>query len=71
MPLKVRDKMILIYRQMLPKAGFKYSINNVPVASPDKPESNQPAFKVIGDYALRAKLVDTNTLLTAKEFPGF
>ena len=57
MPWKVKEKMMLVYRHMLPADGFKNGINSVPFYDGSKPEKGQEGSQFIGDYAPRGKLI--------------
>jgi len=71
MPWKTGEKMLLIYRHMLPSANFKQGIDKVASFDPKKPAKDQIAIKTIGAYALTGKLVPTSSLSALSEFPKF
>lgn len=70
-PWLVHDKVVMIYRHMLPAKNFAHGIDKVPVTDKSKPIKGQEATAFIGDYAPTAKFVPTADLLTAASIPAF
>lgn len=71
MPWKVGNKMLLIYRHMLPNSNFEFGINNVPSFVHDQRAEDQYAYKTIGSYAMSGKLVETKSIFDMTLFPEF
>lgn len=71
MPWLAGDKMLLIYRHMLPNPSFKHGIDKVPSYVSGKPAADQIAIKTIGDYAMIGKLVASKSIPAMKVFPKF
>lgn len=71
MPWKTDEKMLLIYRHMLPNPDFKQGIDKVASYDPEKPAADQVAIKTIGDYAMVGKLVPTDSISDLSAFPKF
>lgn len=71
MPWQAGDKMLLIYRHMLPNSDFAQGIDKVTSYDPAKPAADQLAIKKIGASALAGKLVDSKAVLEFATFPQF
>jgi len=71
MPWKVRDKMLLVYRHMLPRADFKYGIDKVPSFDPDKPKYGQEGRAYIADYAPVGVVVQETVYRELQAVPKF
>lgn len=71
MPWRVKDKILLIYRHMLPNKDFENGIDKVTTYDPSQPLEDQIASKTIGAYAMVGKLVESTTILSMSEFPRF
>lgn len=71
MPWEATDKMLMVYRHMLPTAGFKNGVDKVPVFDLDKPAVEQAASLFIGDYAPRGILINKADVLSAAQIPDF
>ena len=63
MPWEVNEKMLLIYRQMLPRKEFEHGINKVKKYNNDKNEKGQMADEFIGDFAPFGKFIDIQQFL--------
>ena len=63
MPWKVNEKMLLIYRQMLPRKEFEHGINKVKKYDNDKNEKGQMADEFIGDFAPFGKFIGVQQFL--------
>ena len=70
MPWKTREKMLLIYRQMLPRSDFMQGIDKVPPYDPGKPASGQDASLSIGDHAITGRLMDPAELMSMTSLQG-
>ena len=71
MPWRVGEKMLLVYRHMLPRADFAYGIDKVPAFDKTRPAPEQAGHVSIGDYAPTGLLVDEGAVLAADSFPQF
>ena len=71
MPWKSSDKMLMVYRHMLPSADFEYGVDKVPVFDLDKPDVGQVAGLFIGDYAPRGIMMNKADVLSATQVPDF
>jgi len=69
MPWKAKEKMLLIYRHMLPKDDYEHGINQVAIFSHEKPEQGQEGSAFIGDYSPIGKLISKQDALSLKELP--
>ena len=63
MPWKVDEKMLLIYRQMLPKDAFKHGIDKVKKYDNSKNETGQMADEFIGEFAPFGTFLNTQHFL--------
>ena len=63
MPWKVDEKMLLIYRQMLPKDAFKHGIDKVKKYDNSKNETGQMADEFIGEFAPFGTFLNTQQFL--------
>lgn len=70
-PWKVHQKMLLVYRHMLPSPDFKNGINHVPVVDKSAPHAGQEGAAFIGDYAPVGKLIPAADADTLESFPKF
>jgi hypothetical protein len=71
MPWLVGEKMLLVYRHMLPRADFANGIDKVPAFDRSRPKEGQEGAAFIGDYAPVGLLVDTDALLAMPDLPDF
>ncbi len=71
MPWKVGQKMLLVYRHMLPRADYAFGIDKVPGFVKDTPEAGQEGRAHIGDYAPIGKLMDKASVMASDGFPQF
>lgn len=71
MPWLVNDKMLLIYRNMLPSIGFKYGANNVPKINPSKELKSQIGSNFIGDYSPVGQFFNYEDFLKSNTIPNF
>ena len=71
MAWQVRDKMLLVYRNMIPRADYKTGVNSVPFYDHAKPASSQTGRTFIGDYAPVGILMNPTAVMGATAFPDF
>ncbi len=71
MPWLVGEKMLLVYRHMLPRADFANGIDKVPAFDRTLPKKGQEGGAHIGDYAPVGVLIDTGALLSMPRLPDF
>lgn len=71
MPWLVNDKMMLVYRNMLPRSGYTKGVNAVPKFEKSKGEASQRGEKFIGAYAPIGKIVTKDALLSMDKIPTF
>ena len=71
MPWQSGQKMLLIYRHMLPGTNFENGIDKVAVFDSSKPVSEQFAIKTIGSYALVGQLINSEDIFAMSKFPTF
>lgn len=69
MPWKTDNKMVILYRQMLPHTGFENGINSVPIYDETKEEKGQEGQAYIGDYAPIGKLFSPEEIMNSETFP--
>ncbi len=67
MPWKVHEKMLLVYRHMIPRADFANGNDKVPTIDHSKPAEGQRGTKFIGDYAPTGKLIPLQDVLAAEK----
>jgi len=63
MPWLVKEKMLLIYRHMLPKEGYKYGVDSVATLNKSKPAKGQEGSVFIGEYSPLGALIPKAQLL--------
>ena len=68
-PWRVKEKMLLVYRHMLPNDSFQYGINSVPTLDESKPGKGQEGSAFIGDYAPVGSLIPKNEFLKYIKIP--
>lgn len=66
MPWKVHDKMLLVYRHMMPRKDFGGGIDKVPVFEKGEPARGQSGTVAIGDYAPIGKFLSLRDLLAGE-----
>ncbi len=71
MPWLVSEKMLLVYRHMLPNKNFKYGTNSVNKMDKSEPLTNQYGNKFIGNYAPVGFFFNKDVFLNAKTIPDF
>jgi hypothetical protein len=71
MPWLVNEKMLLVYRNMLPNPKFKYGTNSVKKIDKAKPLTNQYGDKFIGNYAPIGFFLNKDVLLNSEAIPKF
>lgn len=71
MPWLANEKMLLVYRNMLPNLNFKYGTNAVNMIDKTKPLSNQYGEKYIGNYAPVGFFFNKEVLLNSNTIPDF
>ena len=64
MPWKVHDKMLLVYRHMIPRKDFSGATDKVPLAKHDKPKAGQEGNAFIGDYSPTGKFFPLKEVLS-------
>ncbi len=71
MPWLAGNKLLMIYRHMLPATEFSKGIDKVKPFDPQQPSADQVAVKTIGNYALAGKIMTRDGILAMSEFPRF
>jgi len=71
MPWLVHEKMLLIYRNMLPSPNFVYGANSVNKLDKTKPVKDQVANRFIGNYAPTGFMFKYDTFLKFDKIPNF
>lgn len=71
MPWLVKDKMLLIYKNMLPNVNYKNGVNAVVKFDRTKSEDSQRGDVFIGEYAPIGKLLPANSFVKLKNIPQF
>ena len=71
MPWLVNEKMLLVYRNMLPNPNFKYGANSVNNIDKTKPLPNQYGDEFIGNYAPIGHFFNKDVLLNSTTIPNF
>lgn len=69
MPWQVRDTLILVYRNMLPRADFAYGIDRVPFYDLSRLPGGQSGRAFIGDFAPVGRMIDEDALLLMSAMP--
>ena len=69
MPWLVGDKMLLVYRNMMPRAGYTKGVNAVPKFDKTKNETLQRGEKFIGEYAPVGKAIAADALMSMEKIP--
>ncbi len=71
MPWLAGEKVLMIYRHMLPATEFSRGIDKVKPYDPKQPAEEQVAVRTIGKYALAGELTTRDSVLAMSEFPKF
>lgn len=71
MPWVVNEKMLLIYRNMLPNPNYKKATNSVPKLDKSKPIKEQTATNFIGNFAPIGFFFTMDSFLNSKTIPAF
>jgi hypothetical protein len=71
MPWVVGDKMLLIYRHMLPNPDYKIGTNSVPIMDKSKSPIEQSGDKTIGEYSPIGFFFNKDAFLKSKTIPKF
>lgn len=71
MPWKVHQKMLLVYRHMLPGNGFTNGIDQVPSVDKQKSPEGQEGSAFIGKFAPTGKLISSDEAAALTGFPAF
>ncbi len=71
MPWLVGEKMLLIYRHMLPNPDYKNGTNSVPAMDKSKSPIDQSGDKAIGEYSPIGFFFNKDTFLNSKTIPKF
>ena len=71
MPWKAGNKMLMIYRHMLPNADFAHGIHKVKPFDPKLPAADQVAIKTIGQYAMIGKMIESTGICSLSGYPNF
>jgi len=71
MPWLTKDKMLLIYRNMLPNENYKLGANSVPRMDKTKPAENQRGEIFIGEYSPTAFFFSAEKFMKSSSIPKF
>ena len=70
MAWQVGEKMLLVYRNMLPRAGYEHGTDSVPFYDHGRSAASQAGRAFIGDYAPVGLLVAEEDILAADGLPA-
>ncbi|OAZ05491.1 hypothetical protein [Flavobacterium succinicans] len=71
MPWLTKEKMLLIYRNMLPNENYKLGVNSVPEMDKTKPAEKQRGERFIGEFSPISNFFSTEIFMKSTSIPKF